>query len=444
MQEQTIQINCLETHQIIEGFGCFGGREKDFFQDPKRDAIMEELFGQLRLSILRTEAKPSFSTVPGEINFDMNADLTIPPNDAYFDKPDQDEVKRRSQLWVLKNSKKYNPKIVASTWSPPHYMKTKTLKRLKSASYADFANFLADYVKAYQLVNIPIFAISPQNEPENIFSPWDVCLWLPWETVNFVNKYMRPIFNQRGLTATKIMVGESANWTVNKGFLLLMNNKKNMDIVASHGYTVPDPLDNLSVTYNTDPIGDVPADWKKSVWISEVCSIKSFDPSMTMGLQAAICLHKFLAVKNVNASIFWLGMVRGNSNEALICSDGLGNYQLTKAFDTLGNFSKYINAGDIRIATNSATLNSTIYVSAFKQANSEQLSIVVINASNETVRIHIQLNHADSVQTLIPYETPPELGVRWEQKDAIQRSANQFTTYLIPQSVTTFLTNSGQ
>lgn len=103
---QTIKIDYLETHQTIEGFGCFGGREIPFFRDEKRDDIMKALFQDLQLSMVRTEVHPNFSTKPGERNFDMDANLNIPPNDPYFDNPDQDEVERRSQLWVLKNVKK--------------------------------------------------------------------------------------------------------------------------------------------------------------------------------------------------------------------------------------------------------------------------------------------------------------------------------------------------
>lgn len=441
MSTQTIQINCLETQQTIEGFGCFAGREKDFFRDPKRDAIMEELYKQLQLSIIRSEIKPSFSTAPGVRNFDMNADLDIPPNDPYFNGLDQDEVQRRSQLWVLKNAHQYKPKkIIASTWSPPYYMKTSTLKRLKPSLYSDFANFLADYVIAYRQADIRFFAISPQNEPENVFSPWDVCLWFSWDTATFVEKHMRPIFDRRGLSETKIIVGESANWTGNNVWLSLMSKEK-VDIIASHGYSLPDLFNKFSVNYNINPLGDVPSDFKKSVWITEVCSTQSFDPSMTMGLQAAICLHKFLAVKNVNAFIFWLGMVRGNSNEALICSDGQGHYQLTKVFDVMGNYSRYIKDNYSRVTTNSASLNKDIYVSAFKKTDSEQLSIVTINASDENVAITLQLNNSN-VETLVPYLTPSVLGVRWQERDSIHGIAGQFTANLCPKSVTTFISQN--
>ena len=157
---QTIKIDYLETHQTIEGFGCF---EIPFFRDEKREDIMKALFQDLQLSIVRTEVHPNFSTKPGERNFDMQANLDIPPNDPYFDNPDQDEVERRSQLWVLKNAKQQNPhiKIVPSVWSPPYYMKT-VFKKLSKNYYTEFANFLADYIEAYEEAGLSIFAMSPQ------------------------------------------------------------------------------------------------------------------------------------------------------------------------------------------------------------------------------------------------------------------------------------------
>lgn len=447
MDTQNIQINWQDTNQVIEGFGCFGGREKDFFQDSSRDDLMKELFSQLQLTILRTEVKPSFSTAPGERNFNMHANLNIPPNDPYFNSPDQAEVQRRSQLWVLKTAYKTHKvrKLFASTWSPPYYMKTKTLKRLKPSCYYDFANFLADYVDAYQQINIPFYAISPQNEPFNIFSPWDVCFWSPAKTATFVEKYMRPIFDARELKKVKIIVAECSNWTINTAWLLMMPKKnitKNIDIVASHGYTLPNPFEHLEASYDTNPLGLIPSKFKQSVWITEVASTKPFDPSMRMGLQAAICIHKFLAVKNANAYVFWLGIIRGDSNEALICSNGRGNYQLTKAFDVFGNYSRYIKEGYTRVTTNSAALNKDIYVSSFKQTNPIQLTTVIINASEKNVPINLRINNEESIRTLIPYLTPAELGMRWQEKDTIHRVSDQFAYTLSPKSVTTLVSTN--
>ena len=441
---QNIKINYAEKRQAIEGFGCYAGREKDFFQDASRDSIMNALFQELQFSILRAEIYPSFSTTPGERNFDTDADLNIPPNDPYFNNPDQNEVIRRSQLWVLKTGQQYAnlKKIVASVWSPPYYMKTSLLKKLSGEYYTEFAKFLADFIVAYAEAGIPIFALSPQNEPENIFSPWDVCLWLPEDTASFVNNNMKPTFTQRGLN-TKIMIGESANWSIDCAMLdavsLLINNKY-VDILASHAYSLPN-LSSGTVNYNTNPIGSLPSGYP-STWITESSATTSFDPSMTTGLQAAICFHKFLAVKEVNAFIFWLGMVRGSSNEALICSDGVGNYQLTKVYDVMGNYSRYIKENYCRITTNSAALASTLYVSAFKAMDADNISIIAINASNNSVPISIQLDQApSSIQTLTPYTTPAALGSRWQAGATINISNGAFNTNLLPSSVTTFTSN---
>jgi O-glycosyl hydrolase len=441
---QNIQIKYLETQQVIEGFGCFGGREIPFFRDARRDDIMKALFQDLQFSIVRTEVHPNFSTQPGERNFNMDANLDIPPNDPYFDNPDQAEVERRSQLWILKTVKQQYPhiKIVPSVWSPPYYMKT-ALKKLSKDYYAEFANFLADYIEAYQTAGIPIFAMSPQNEPENIISPWDVCLWLPSDTASFVEKYMKPIFQQRNLD-TKIMVGESANWGFNSITLNLvswfMKDKKNVDILASHAYSIPSLKGTVS--YDTNPLGQLPSGYQ-SAWITESCATTPFDPSMTLGLQAAICLHKFLAVKEVNAFIFWLGMIRGNNNEALISSNGVGNYQLTKVYDVMGNYSRYVKEGYRRITTNSAALASSLYVSAFKATDTDHLSIVIINASDDQVPASIHLEQAPlSIQTLTPYTTPTELGVRWQAGEAIHLVDGKFNTHLLPSSVTTFTSSS--
>lgn len=52
---------------------------------------------------------------------------------------------------------------------------------LKRGSYQAFADYLSNFCDAYTAAGLPVYAISPANEPEYAAS-WNSCLWLPGTT----------------------------------------------------------------------------------------------------------------------------------------------------------------------------------------------------------------------------------------------------------------------
>jgi glucosylceramidase len=76
-------------------------------------------------------------------------------------------------IQVIKEAQAINPamKIFASPWSPPAWMKTPetiTGGSLKPGMYTVLAQYYVKFIQAYQLQNIPIYAITLQNEPGHV------------------------------------------------------------------------------------------------------------------------------------------------------------------------------------------------------------------------------------------------------------------------------------
>lgn len=66
-REQIVNIHWDEEHQTIQDFGTFAGRSTQLYSSPKRDEILELLFGEsgLQLTLIR-------STIFPDLNFDYD------------------------------------------------------------------------------------------------------------------------------------------------------------------------------------------------------------------------------------------------------------------------------------------------------------------------------------------------------------------------------------
>lgn len=115
---------------------------------------------------------------------------------------------------ILKEIIAINPdlKIMAAPWTCPKWMKIKSLSNpvgydswtsgtLNPAYYEAYAEYFVRFVQAFAAEGIPIYAVTPQNEPLNRGNC--ASLYMPWaEQAAFVNK-LAPAFAHAGIT-TKI------------------------------------------------------------------------------------------------------------------------------------------------------------------------------------------------------------------------------------------------
>ena len=85
--------------------------------------------------------------------------------------------------------------MFVSPWSPPGWMKeNKDMLhggKLAPAYYQSWANYYIKFIKTYQEIGIPIWALSVQNEPMAT-QTWESCNYTAEEETNFIKNYLGP------------------------------------------------------------------------------------------------------------------------------------------------------------------------------------------------------------------------------------------------------------
>ncbi|MEC5144229.1 glycoside hydrolase [Chitinophaga sp. 212800010-3] len=399
-----VTLDWTKTYQRIDGFGAFGGRITPFFESAKRDSIMDYLFGinNLQLNIVRGKVLHTypFDKTTGIVTIKpagVSTDVDVAS--SQYTQLTDDQKEQLGQVWILKKIKeRYQvPVMIASAWTPPLYMKTSPridAQWWNGLNYTccstDYAKYLAGFAKAYNAEGINFFAISPANEPENIFSTWDASYWTSAHLGEFITNNLRPALNNAGLSSTKIIASENAAWGTANSFLSGMD-KSNVDILAGHGYVEITDIIAGNKGLNQNPTPWTFSTGNKPVWVTEASDDSGqYDNTMTGGLKLATNMYKLLAECNANAYVYWLGMLAIRNNEALICTNADGSLEFPKTYDVMGQFSRYVKPGYQRFDA-AVQNNNSLKVAAFKDPLSGAFSVVAINSGADTVKCSLQL-----------------------------------------------------
>ena len=114
-----------------------------------------------------------------------------------------------------------NVKFIATTWSPPSWMKSNNALVngsfvVNAANMTTLANYFVKFIQAYAALGIPIYAVTPQNEPNVNNNNYPCCGWAVADLVTFVKSYLGPAFAAAGLS-TKIWMGD-ADWNTTPSY----------------------------------------------------------------------------------------------------------------------------------------------------------------------------------------------------------------------------------
>lgn len=86
-------------------------------------------------------------------------------------------------------------KLFASPWSPPAWMKTNGHMvgggKLRPECRAAWATYFVKWISAYKAHGIPIWAVTPQNEPRFAAS-WEACTYSAEEEADWLGLYLGP------------------------------------------------------------------------------------------------------------------------------------------------------------------------------------------------------------------------------------------------------------
>lgn len=453
----SITLRCNDLRQTIDGFGV-GEADwaDDIFIFPKREQVLDALFAPdgLNANILRGEIFPHYATGKLQADFATASDTSLHVA-QHPEKVERNDLLRLGQFWLTSHVQQKYPEVrfTFSTWSPPAWMKDgnratelypASQGKLKSEHYQHYADYLADFCEAYNKAGIPIYAVSPSNEP-GYAAPWNSCLWTPQEMGDFIQHNLLPTLQKRNLKV-KVLFGENPAWSTVFDRLKMISSadfvnnvlqthadmpEKNI-IAAGHGYVLPDTIP-LPAELRRTPIVPFEEALKRNIpmWVTEISDITPLDVSMEDGLRWATAFHEYLMEAQVSAIIWWLGAQPTKTNESLIVlNQQEGSFIKTKRYDTFGNYTRYIPRGSRGMGNQPNGLPEEVKVSSFRYGN--QFTIVVVNPTDRQLTSQLLLENGKVVKgSLRNYITTADK--QWSE-GTITGSTLEF----LPQSVTTF------
>lgn len=215
----TITITPSVTYQQMDGFGAAMTDSSaynihNYLTSAQQASLMQSLFSSssgIGLTMLRQpmgasdfsaqgnfsyDDMPSGQTDVNLTNFSISKDLTY-------------------TIPVLKQAFAVNPniKVELLPWSPPAWMKasgTMNGGNFNDTYMPSLAQYFVKSIDAYQAQGIPVYAISPQNEPENSNGSYPTETFSATEEENFIANNLGPALSSAGLS-TKIF-GYEHNW----------------------------------------------------------------------------------------------------------------------------------------------------------------------------------------------------------------------------------------
>ncbi len=442
----TIQINTAKTYQTIENFSAsdaWAGQFIGEWPEKKKNEIADLLFSTatrkdgspvgIGLSLWRFNigAGTTEQGTESGIRDDWKRTESFLNADGTYN-----WTKQRGQVWLLKAAKTRGVKQFLGFSNTPPVNYTLNSKGFSSdgkaniakEKYDDFAAYLSNVVKGInKLTNINLDYISPVNEPQ-----WD---WKdgkqegsPFsnEEIYGIVKAVDRSFTENNIKS-KIIIGEAGKLDYlyskadrsTRGMQIAeffkpqspkyIGNLPNVaQTITAHSYFTTSPKQTLSKVRTTlaDSVAKIPG---LSFWQSEYCILgdnageingNGRDLGMDAALYVAKVIHTDLAVANATAWQWWLAISPYDYKDGLIYVDKNktdGNFYTSKMLWALGNYSRFIKPGAVRVALN-AELPEKLMASAYKLKN--QLTVVIVNADNEDYELNIEKMKVDAA-----YET---------------------------------------
>lgn len=391
---QTATVSFGTTAQTIRGFG---GAEA--WMPALTTAQANALFGtganDLGLSILRLRIDPSSTT--GGSNW-------------------------ATELANAQAAHSLGATVIATPWTPPASWKSSNSTvegTLNTSEYAAFANYLNLFTAYLAAGNVPLYAISMQNEPDANVT-YESCVWTGATMDTWVA-------NNAGVLTTKLMMPESESFITSLSDPSLddPNAVNNISIIAGHIYGV-----SPSFYTNAEQKG-------KEVWMTEhYLTPSGSQPAIGDAIAAAQEFHNSMVTAEYNAYVWWWlwdwNPGSGNINYGLIDTSNNPTYYGL----ALAQFSKFVRPGSVRV---SATANPVSGVDVSAYTGNGQSEIVAINSNSSASSVTFNLTGA-SISSFTPFQT--SASNKLAELSAVSVSGNAFTYSLPAQSITTFVGSS--
>ena len=384
----TINIDPDTRYQTIDGFGASVTDSSAWLiqyelNAGQRDALMQSLFSPdsgIGISFVRVPMGASdFAVTPytyddmpsGQTDTDLS-EFSIAHDETYIIPTLLEAQSLAGEL-----------KIVGSPWSPPAWMKnTDSLwgGSLQAGYYDEYAQYFVLFLQDYAAAGVPVYAVTPQNEPLNDTTAMPAATMQTYQQSAFIGDHLGPALAAAGLD-TKILAFDH-NWEDYSYPTVVLNDAEAGSYAAGaafHGYAGDASQQSLFHTYHPEA----------EIHFTEI-SGGEWATDFADNLMWGACDIVIDATRNWSRSVtYWniaLDQNHGpriggctNCRGAVTINTYTGNVTYEVEYYIIGHASKFVRPGAERIASDS--IDGTLETVAFRNPDG---SLVLIAANPQS------------------------------------------------------------
>lgn len=308
----------------------------------------------------------------------------------------------------------------------PHYLLTVSGKtngeyayqsNLPEENYKAYCEYLIKYLDyVVNTLGLEVEAVSAINEPQHSWggesSPQEGCHYEPEELAAFYDVFHGYLteFNEKNGTSVKMDVFESGNYDVYKSkgrvmeYLYAMSKYDyfdEIDTISVHSYGSPTSQEaRESFVYMLNNLyGD-----RISVEMSEICDMTAgLDAGMNSALWLSEVMNKDFCDLGATAWCWWMATSCDDYNDGIVTwmwGTKDGEVTPTKRYWVMGNYSKFVDTGDVRVEGCVDNASEGVFATVFKKADGT-IVVVLSNTGNKSADVNIP----SAYKTLQAWET---------------------------------------
>lgn len=381
----TITLNSGTEYQTIDGFGFTltqaSAQVIAGLNGTQKSQLLQELFGSGGLGISALRISIGASDLSNSVYSYNETSGDVAMNNFSLSGPDQTYL-----IPVLKDILAINPgiKILATPWTAPTWMKTNNTwigGSLRTDRYAAYALYFVKYLEAMNAEGIQIWAITPQNEPENPFNEPSMEMTSS-EQKNFINGHLGPQIAASPYSPKIIAFDHNCDNTAYP--IDVLNNSSFVDGAAFHLYG--GDISAMSTVRNATG---------KNVYFTEqyTDSGGNFNGDFSWHLRNVV----LGSMNNWSKTVFEWNLAADSNNEPRTpggCTECLpavtipnaNSYSRNVSYYIIGQVAKFIKPGAKRVA--SSNNNGQLHSATFRNPDGQMVVVAYNdNGGNMTVRV---------------------------------------------------------
>ena len=285
--------------------------------------------------------------------------------------------------------------LLLSPWSPPAFMKETGVRNggghLRRECYQAYADYVVKYITEYEKRGIPISCMTVQNEPLAV-QTWDSCEYTAEEEKEFLRDYLYPALKENGLAHVQLYIWDHNKERVYERTCEIMDETTREMVagVAYHWYS-GDHFETLQMVREDFP--------GLMLMRSEGCVEYARGPEHVQDdlRHARMYAHDLIGDLNhgMNSWLDWNlvldeqggpNHVGNYCNAPVMCDTTTDTVEVKPMFHAIGQFSKYIRPGAVRIG--SSSFSPRVEVTAAQNPDGS-VAVVILHTGQNRKMIHL-------------------------------------------------------